>query len=129
MEEGKILEAISRVIARIDGLERRLEDLRRDIASLAATVYAQCLLEQRGPGKIMRAGLPGQVDAILVVGEKAYVALLRPVTTRDDADRIRRIASHVAALAGVEATSIVPTIVTGRYLGGEPPEGVEVIVC
>ena len=129
MEEGKILEAISRVIARIDGLERRLEDLRRDITSLAATVYAQCLLERRGPGKIMRVGLPRQVDAILIAGDKAYVALLRPVATRDEADRIKRIAPHVAALAGVEAASIVPTIVTGRYLGGEPPEGVDVIVC
>jgi hypothetical protein len=131
--EHRILESLTRVLARIDALQRSLEELQRYIHALATTVYAQCLMEKLGPGRIIRVGLPPQVDAIFIPegSNKVYVAKLKPLATSDDAEKIRSIAPHVATLVlGSDAAlDVVPTIIAGKYEGNYVPPGVELIVC
>jgi len=126
---GRVLEAISRVIARIDELTRLIEDLRRDLEGLASTVYAQCLIERVGGGRLIRSGLPRGVNAVLIRGDEAIVALLKPRATSADAERLARIAPHAVAVLGLEVGKVSPVLVAGVYEGGAPPPDVRVVVC
>ncbi len=127
--EGRILEALSRVIARLDALERRIDDLERDLEAFASTVYAQCASEYLG-SKLTRAGLPSGVDAIARTEKAFYIIKFKIRASRSDAEKLERIAPHVAALMGLaeEGLEYVPLIVTSRF-EGEPPSSVRVIVC
>ncbi len=127
--EGMILEALSRVIARLDALDRRIEDLKKDLEAFASTVYTQCASEYLN-SKLTRTGLPAGVDAIAKTEKALYIIKFKIRASRIDAEKLERVAPHVAALTGLaeESLEYVPLIVTSRF-EGEPPPSVRVIIC
>ena len=127
-EEGRILEAITRVIGRLDGIERLIEGLNRRLEALASTIYSQCLVEYLG-GRITRQGLPARVDAIVEKEGVLYVVKFRIIASSADAEEIAKLAPYVAGIMDVEAQKVVPVIVTSKFEGGEPPSNVKVILC
>jgi len=126
--EGRILEAISRVIGRLDGIERLVRDMGRRLEALASTIYSQCAVEYLG-GRITRQGLPARVDAIIEKDGTLYVIRFRIIATYSDAEEIAKAAPYIVGVIGAEASEVVPVIVTSRYEGGEPPAGVKIILC
>lgn len=134
MSEGRVLEALSRVMAAIDRLERRIEEVRESIEALAATVYLSCASERLGGfAEVRRRGLPAGLTAVARAGDgTVYVIKTATVCTWEDAARLSKLAVHVAAVAGVEPAGgggVVGVLACGKYEGGEPPEGVRVILC
>jgi hypothetical protein len=127
-EEGKILEAISRVLGRLDGLERMIYDVSKRLEALASTIYSQCVVEYIG-GRLMRQGLPARVDAVIEKDGVLYVVKFKIVATRVDAEEIAKLAPYVAGIIDAEVSEVVPVIVASKYEGGEPPANVKVILC
>ena len=132
--EGRVLEAVSRVMAAIDRLERQIEGLRKSLEALASTIYLSCVSDRLGGfSEVVRRGLPPGVAAVARGKDgSVYVVGTATVCGWEEAARLARLASHVAALAGVEpgeGGGVVAVLACGRYEGGEVPEGVRVILC
>ncbi len=132
--EGRVMEAFSRVMAALDRLERRLDELRRSVEALASTVYLSCLSEKLGGFEgAVRRGLPPGVAAVARGADgNVYVIGTATVCGWEDAARLARLAGHVAAIAGLEPSpggGVVAVMACSRYEGGDPPEGVRVILC
>lgn len=126
---GRVLEAVSRVMATLDRIERRIGELAEALDALALTVYLQCFSERVGGlKKVSRLGIPSGLSFIAWDGEgRVYAARARVVCTYDDA---RWLAERIPSLAGVlEAGEVVPVLVCSKYKGPQPPGEVRVILC
>lgn len=129
MSEGRVLEAVSRVMAALDRLERRVEALSEALDSLAITIYLQCLADHVGGfERVSRLGVPAGLSFIAWGRDGVvYAGRARVVCTYEDAEWILSRAPSVAGLVG--ATDVVPLLVCSRYKGPEPPQGVRVVLC
>ncbi|MEB3816638.1 MAG: hypothetical protein LRS46_01670 [Desulfurococcales archaeon] len=127
--EGRILEALSRIMARLDGIERRIEEVNRALQHFASTVYIQCALERLG-GKVLRSGLPSHIDGIILRNNKIYIIKSKILSSYNDAEELKRITPHIAALVlDEEEKEVIPVLVTSKYVGESAPEGVNIIIC
>ena len=126
---GRVLEAISRVMASLDRLERRINELAESIDSIALTIYLQCFSDRVGGlKKVARLGVPAGLSFIAWDKRgKVYAARARVVCTYDDAKWLSERALSITET--LEAEEVIPVLVCSRYKGPEPPADVKVILC
>ena len=124
-----MLEAISRVMASLDRLERRINELAESIDSIALTIYLQCFSDRVGGlKKVARLGVPAGLSFIAWDKRgKVYAARARVVCTYDDAKWLSERALSITET--LEAEEVIPVLVCSRYKGPEPPADVKVILC